>query len=116
MPSPRAALASTRPGYAMSRLPLEQMMASFRPVVAASPKSGTMEGPGSTCVVVMVVPFSYAAVGLGQSGDVGHLLARFGGEQREQVLDRDTGHSGHPAQRGGLALFGVVGAQEADDP
>jgi hypothetical protein len=38
----------------MSRLPLEQMMASLRPVVALSSKFGTIAGAFST--VVMVVP------------------------------------------------------------
>ena len=44
-PSPSAALARIRPGQAMSRLPLEQMIASLRPAdVLSSPKPGTTAG------------------------------------------------------------------------
>ena len=57
---------------------------------------------------------SHAAAGLGQAGDVGHLLGRLAGEQGEQLLDRDAGQRGHPAQRGGLAVRRVVVAQEPD--
>src|SRR2546421_10880492 len=105
----------------MSRLPLEQMMASFRPVGALSPKSGTIVGPLCGVVVVMAIPslshaLSHAAVWLGQPGDVGHLLGRLSGEQREQFLDGNPGEGGHPAQRGGLALDRIVLAQEPDRP
>src|SRR6266542_1633449 len=78
----------------MSRLPLEQMMASLRPVVVSSSKFGTIAGALSTVVIAVS---SHAAVGLGQAGDIGHLLGRLLG-----------------AQGGSLALDGVVGAQEPD--
>src|SRR6266545_1962344 len=95
----------------MSRLPLEQMMASLRPLVVSSSKFGTIVGAVST--VVMAVS-SHAAVGLGQAGDVGHLLGRLLREQGEQVLGRDTAHDRHATQRRRLAPVGVVVAQEPD--
>src|SRR6266542_6084738 len=95
----------------MSRLPLEQMMASLRPVVVSSSKFGTIAGALSTVVIAVS---SHAAVGLGQAGDVGHLLGRLLGGQGEQILGGDAADDGHPAQGRGLALGGVVGAQEPD--
>src|SRR6266511_980407 len=95
----------------MSRLPLEQMMASLRPVVVSSSKFGTIAGALSTVVIAVS---SHAAVGLGQAGDIGHLLGRLLGEQGEQLLGGDAADDGHPAQGGSLALDGVVGAQEPD--
>src|SRR6266511_2706710 len=86
----------------MSRLPLEPMMASLRPVVVSSSKFGTIAGALSTVVIAVS---SHAAVGLGQAGDIGHLLGRLLGEAADD---------GHPAQGGSLALDGVVGAQEPD--
>src|SRR5664280_3356753 len=69
-----------------------------------SPKSGTMG------VSVM----SHTSLGLGQAGDVSHLLGRLAGEQLEQLLDRYAGDDRHSAQcRGGL-LLGEVLAQEPD--
>src|SRR5690349_7407971 len=94
----------------MSRLPLEQMMASLRPV-STSPKAGTI---GSSLVMVMSVLLSHAAVGLGQPGDVRELLGRLLGEQPEQVLGRDAADDADPSQGGGLALLAEVLAQEAD--
>src|SRR6266567_3222530 len=110
----------------MSRLPLEQMMASWRPVGAVSPKSGTMTG--SACVVVMAyLSFrrrarsgrhcrrrSHAADWLGQPGDIGHLLGWLAGEQGEQFLDRNAGLSADAAQRRCLTLSGVIRAQEPE--
>src|SRR4051812_591058 len=96
----------------MSRLPLEQMMASLRPVASSSPKSGTIAGAVS---VVMAEPlFSDAAVRFGQAGDVRELLGRFLREEREQLLGRDAADGGHAAQGRGLALFAVVLAEERD--
>jgi hypothetical protein len=51
MPSPSAALASTRPGYAMSSEPFEQMMHSLRPPASSSSSN---DGIGAGVVVVMV--------------------------------------------------------------
>src|SRR6266511_388982 len=94
----------------MSRLPLEQMMASLRPVVVSSSKLGTIAG---TVWVVMASP-SHAAVWLGQAGDVGHLLGRLLGAQGEQLLGRDLAQCRDPPDGGGLTLGLVVGAQEPD--
>src|SRR5690348_10428808 len=94
----------------MSRLPLEQMMASLRPSVAWSPKSGTVIG----IVVVMSAPLSPAPAGFRQAGDVRHLLGRLAGEQDEQLLARNSGQHRDPTRRGGLAVLGVVPAQEPD--
>src|SRR5450756_1311202 len=98
----------------MSRLPLEQMMASLRPLPASSSKLGTM---GVLIAVSSRVPatWSDAAAGLGQAGDVGHLLGRLLGEQRELVLGRKAADGLHPPGGGGLALGGEVLAQELQD-
>src|SRR5665648_345692 len=95
----------------MSRLPLEQMMASLRPLPAWSSKLGTM---GVLIAVSSRVPatWSDAAAGLGQAGDVGHLLGRLLGEQCELVLGREAADGLHPPGGGGLALGGEVLAQE----
>src|SRR6478672_11614311 len=101
----------------MSRLPLEQMMASLRSLVS-SPKSGTTRGsvPGVSVVTVMTISFSlrssHAAARLGQPGDVRHLLGGFAGEQLEQGLHRDAEPAAHPAQGRGVAGVGLVGPQE----
>src|SRR5665647_1689855 len=94
----------------MSRLPLEQMMASLRPLPASSSKLGTM---GVLIAVSSRVPatWSDAAAGLGQAGDVGRLL----GEQCELVLGREAADGLHPPGGGGLALGGEVLAQELQD-
>src|SRR5688500_11042925 len=94
----------------MSRLPLEQMIASLRPV-ASSSKLGTIAGAVS---VVMVDASSHAAVRFGQAGDVGHLLGRLLGEQGEQLLGGDAGEGGDAADRGGLPAGAEVLAQEPD--
>src|SRR5664279_5216481 len=113
MPSPSAALASTRPGYAMSRLPLEQTNTSLRSVSSSS-KLGTM-GTGLVSLMVMSFPDLDAAGWLGQPSDVRHLLGGLLGEERELLLD------GHPARGlnapggGGLALDEVVLTQEPDE-
>src|SRR5450756_221912 len=98
----------------MSRLPLEQMMASLRPLPAWSSKLGTM---GVLMTVSSRVPatWSDAAAGLGQTGDVGHLLGRLLGEQRELVLGRKAADGLHPPGGGGLALRGEVLAQDLQD-
>src|SRR6266496_2821648 len=96
----------------MSRLPLEQMIASLRSVLMSSPKSGATSGVIS--VVLMTGPFSHATARLGQAGDVGHFLGRLAGEQGEQLLHRNPSERRHPAQGRGLAVRRVVGAQEAD--
>src|SRR5438552_11672334 len=96
----------------MSRLPLEQMMASLRPVVVSSSKFGTIAG--AVCAVMVGASGSDAAVWLGQAGDVGHLLGRLLREQGEQVLGRDTADDRHPAQGRRLPLGLEVRAQEPD--
>src|SRR6476659_8306446 len=94
----------------MSRLPLEQMIASLRPL-SSSPKVGTI---GAVSVVVMTVSLvgSHATAGLGQPGDVGHLLGRLLGEEGEQLLGRVATECCTPAQRRGLAVLGEAVAQE----
>src|SRR5215211_3079233 len=98
----------------MSRLPLEQMMASLRPPAVSSSKFGTIAGVVWVVIAVVIaeVSVSDAAVRLGQAGDVGHLLGRLLGEQGEQRLGRDTGEGGHSTDGRGLALGLVVLAQE----
>src|ERR1035437_10506855 len=102
----------------MSRLPLEQMIASLRPGPASESKLGTIAGEVS--VLVMSVSFFVggvgldAADGLGQAGDVGHLLRWLLREQGEQRLNRDGADGGHPAQGRGLARLLEVLAQEMD--
>src|SRR5665647_366312 len=113
-PSPSAALARISPGYAMSRLPLEQMMASLRPLPASSSKLGTM-GVLMTVSSRVQATWSDAAAGLGQAGDVGHLLGRLLGEQCELVLGRKAADGLHPPGGGRLALGGEVLAQELED-
>src|SRR5688500_3466156 len=98
----------------MSRLPLEQMIASFLPAPASS-KAGTKMG--AVWTVMALTPFpknSHAAAGLWQTRDVGHLLGRLLGKKREQFLDRYPGKSGHAAQGRGFSLGEVVLPQEAD--
>src|SRR6476620_1823829 len=99
----------------MSRLPLEQMMASFRPD-SGSPKEGTM---GAESVVVMGsssdhAGWSDAAARLGQAGDVGELLGGLLREQHEQRLGGDSPHRADPTERRGLALVGEVLPEEPD--
>src|SRR6478672_6899948 len=97
----------------MSRLPLEQMIASLRSVWA-SPNDGTT---GWVSVTVMSLSFtraSHAAVRLGEPRDVGELLGRLLGEQLEQGLGRDPADDADAAQGRGLALLRVVLAQEVD--
>src|SRR5690242_1272933 len=96
----------------MSRFPLEQMMASLRPVPSSSPKSGTRSGLVS--VVMAQTPSSHAAVRFGQAGHVRKLLGRFLGEEGEQLLGRDAPDGRHAAESGGLALFAEVVAEERD--
>ena len=62
MPSPRAAFASTRPGYAMSSEPFEQMMQSLRPPSSSS-VSNCGIGAGFNSVVVISVPPAVRASG-----------------------------------------------------
>src|SRR5438067_1106175 len=98
----------------MSRLPLEQMIASLRSIVFSSSKRGT--SAGAVSVIVISASPSHAAVGLGQSGDVGHLLRRLLGEQRELLLDRDAADGLDAPRGGGLALGLEVLPQEPEDP
>src|SRR5665647_37982 len=117
-PSPRAALARISPGYAISRLPLEQMIASLRPGRPRSRSWGRSPG-WRLCWSCQCVPLCSgvgldAADRLGQAGDVGHLLRRLLREQAKQRLDRDAADGGHPAQGRGLAHFLEVFAQESD--
>src|SRR5512139_2452598 len=119
----------------MSRVPFEQMIASLRPPSSSSPKSGTIAGevpvpvPAPVLVVVMVslrlyrlykndsstrAPRSDTALGLGQTGDVGHLLCGLLGEEPEELLGRDAADHGDPPDGGGLSLLLVVLAQEPD--
>src|SRR6266487_576793 len=103
----------------MSRFPLEQMIASLRPVCSSSSKLGTIAGLLWVSVIA-VAPLSiakdsgssHAAVWLGQSGDVGHLLRRLLGEQDELLLNRDAADGLDAPRGGGLALGLVVLAQE----
>src|ERR671911_960594 len=97
----------------MSRLPLEQMIASLRSPSASSSNEGTR---GDVPVDVMSVSCggSHATAGLREPGDVGHLLGRLLGEQDEQLLGGYPTHCRHAAQRGGLALLREVPAQELD--
>src|SRR3989304_2903844 len=94
----------------MSRLPLEQMMASFLPLPSSS-KTGT-----GACMVAVITnsPFSYAAARLGHTCDVGHLLGRFLGEQGEEGLGGDPGLVGPPPEGGCLALGLEVVPHEAE--
>ena len=114
-PSPRAALARIRPGVGHVQVALGADDRELAAGLASSSNDGTMRGglggghgwsPG--------LVGSHAAVGLGQPGDVGHLLGRLLREQREQLLGRDAADRRDPAQRRGLALLGEVLAQEAD--
>src|SRR5690242_7657231 len=105
----------------MSRLPLEQMMASLRPWPAGSSNWGTMAGavvvPASVMVVMSLSSVRWcsdAAVRLGQARDVGHLLGRLLREQREQLLDGDAAAGLDAAQRRGLAGLGEVRPQPAE--
>src|SRR6476620_11868076 len=92
----------------MSRVPLEQMIASLRPDCPV-PKSGTS---GAVSWTVMTVPLSHAAARLGESRHVGHLLGGLGREELEEPLDGGVGVGAEPAQRRGLALGEVVLAPE----
>src|SRR5665648_1280598 len=91
----------------MSRLPLEQMMASLRPLLASSSKLGTM-GVLIAVSARVQATWSDAAAGLGQAGDVGHLLGRLLGEECELVLGRKAADGLHPPGGGRLALGGEV--------
>src|SRR5690348_11485065 len=115
----------------MSRLPLEQMMASLRVLSAPVSNWGTGAGAGTValvpeavCVAAVVVMAGFlcvcrvggsdATVRLGKACDVGHLVRRLLREQREELLDGDAGQGADAAQGGGLALVGVVLSKEAD--
>src|SRR5450631_1439803 len=101
----------------MSRLPLEQMMASLRPAPTSESKLGTIAGEASVLVMSFLLSWvggSDAAVRLGQAGHVGHLLCRLLREQGEQRLDRDPANGGHPPEGRGLAHLFEVLAQEPD--
>src|SRR6188768_1918121 len=100
----------------MSRLPLEQMIASLRPSLPGLSNDGTIIGAatGAASGIVSVAVMSDTSLRLAQPGDVGHLLGRLAGEEQEQVLDRRAGPRGDAAQRGGLAECDVVIAPEAD--
>src|SRR5665647_1307141 len=99
----------------MSRFPLEQMMASLRPVSSSSPKFGTI---GASLMSLMVVAppswLLHAAVRLGQPGDVGHLLGRLLGEELELALGGDSADRLDAPRRRGLALLLEVLAEEPD--
>src|SRR3954451_17749364 len=97
----------------MSRFPWAQMIARVRPGASARPNWGTTTG--AVAVVVMAVPLSSgldAAHGLGEAGDVSHLLGRLLGEQAEQVPDRHPTAGRCPPERRGLAALGEVVSQE----
>src|SRR5450756_1076364 len=99
----------------MSRLPLEQMIASLRPDSSSSPKFGTI---GAFFLTAMVIAspswLLHAAVGLGQPRDVGHLLGRLLGEELELALGGDSADRLDPPRCRSLALLLEVLAEEPD--
>src|SRR5659263_100285 len=115
IPSPSAEFAMIRPGRAMSRLPFEQMITSLRPAEASSSKEGTKGWSVMWFPIRVLMGGSDAALGLGQPGDVGHLLGGLAREQGEEPLHREAHLGGDAAQGGGLAHGVVVRAEELDD-
>src|SRR6476469_2755782 len=102
----------------MSRVPLEQMMASLRPLSSVS-NCGTIAGAVSV-VVMRSLRIEWlmlrldAAVRFGQSRDVGHLLGGLAGEELEQFLHRYSTRGRDAADGRCFALDRVVVAQEVD--
>src|SRR6478735_4623396 len=103
----------------MSRVPLEQMMASLRPLSSVS-NCGTITGPASVTVMIFLrilaglIWLLDAAVRLGQACDVGHFFGRLSGEEFEQVLHRYSAGGRDPADGRCFAFDGVVVAEKVD--
>ena len=75
----------------------------------APPKSGMI---GVSIISVIGQSLLDAALGLGQPGDVGHLLGGFAGEEPGTAPSCRIRRRGDAAQRRGLLARRVVGAQE----
>src|SRR6478609_5877561 len=102
----------------MSKVPLEQMIASFRPLSSVS-NCGTIAGAVSVVVMTSLQvgglrSRSDAAVRLGQSCDVGHLLGGFAGKEFEQFFHRYSTRGRDTSDGRCLALDCVVVTQEVD--